>query len=404
MNNTLMWLLITLGCIFMQACYSMMEMAAVSMNRVRLAYLASQGVKRALWLQYLLQKPSRLFGTIMLAVNIALQVGSQSSREFYNSLNFDPDIAPFTQIFLVVIFAELAPLFAARRSSEHVIMLGVPFIYFTYRLFTPAIYCIGVLTRFVYRLLGKQDEGFDVFLSRDELQKVLETREEEGDEFNLVMSNIFSLRKKTAHQAMQLLRNTNLIAANSTVADLKKNVKLESCIPLFEKRKSNIVGIVYPRDFLHCNDDILIRSRAKTPWFITTTTKLMPILHQFRRNKESVAIVVDKAGSAVGILTLDAILAEIVGEMKPLRKKRRSTKPPLIERTFQGNKRIREFNKEYQAQLPLHGVETLAQLVMTRLDHPPEPGDSIIVDQFELTAEETNLLGVKSVGVKSLES
>ena len=377
-----------------------MEMAAVSMNRIRIAYLASQGVKRAVWLQYLLQKPSRLFGTLMLGVNIALQVGSQSAREFYYSLNLDPDIAPLTQIILVVIFAELAPLFAARRSSEHVIMLGIPFIYFTYRLFTPAIALISLLTKWVYRLLGKNDDGFDVFLSRDELQKVLETHEEEKDAFDLVMTNIFSLRQKTAHQTMTLLKNTKLLHADSSIEKLRSIVKDEPFIPLYNKRKAHIVGIAYPKDYLRGAATLL--ENARSPWFITSTTELMPILHQFRRNKESVAVVVDKEGAAVGTLTLDAILAEIIGESKPLPSKKRKAVPALIERTFPGNKRISNFNQEFGAQLPLHGVETLAQLVMTRLDHPPEPGDSVIVDQFELTAEETTLLGVKSVAVKSL--
>jgi len=402
-SSTWIWLSITLFALFFQASYSMMEMAAVSMNRMRLAYLAHLGVKRALWLQYLLQQPYRLFGTVMLGVNIALQIGSQSAREFYSSLNIDPDIAPLSQIFLVVIFAELAPLIAARRSSEHVIMLGVPFIYFTFKLFFPFIFCIRVITKWFYRILGKNDEGFDVFLSREELQKVLETYEEEGDDFNLVMANIFSLRQKTAHQVMTTIKNLKMLSTASSVQKLREIVKDEAFIPIYSKRRSNITGIAYPRDYLRDDGNESVSLHARAPWFITTTTKLMPILHQFRRNKESVAVVVDKNGTAVGFLTLDAILAEITGEIKLAHHKRKRGSTPLIERTFQGNKRISEFNKEYQAQLPLSGVETLAQLVMTRLDHPPEPGDSIIVDQFQLTAEETNLLGVKSVIVKSLE-
>ena len=403
MNHTWIWLSITLFALVFQASYSMMEMAAVSMNRMRLAYLAHNGVKRALWLQYLLQKPHRLFGTVVLGVNIALQVGSQCSREFYASINLNPDIAPLTQVFLVVIFAELAPLFAARRASEHAIMIGVPFIYFTYKLLSPIIFCISLITKWFYRLLGKSDEEFDIFLSREELQKVLETHEEEGDEFNLVMANIFALRKKTAHQAMTTLKNAKVISMESNVRALRELVKEESFIPVFSKRRSNITGIAYPKDYLRDGGNESVRLHARTPWFITTTTKLMPILHQFRRNKESVAVVVGKDGIAVGILTLDAILAEIIGEMKPVRKKHRHT-PPLIDRTFQGNMRISDFNREYEAGLPFAGVETLAQLVMTKMGHPPEPGDSVIVDQFELTAEETNLLGVKSVVVKSLDS
>lgn len=88
----------------------MLELAAVSFNRVRLEYYVSKKIKRAVWLHYLLQKPSRLFGTVMLGVNVALQVGSQSAREFYSSIGLDPNWAPLSQVFLVVILAELTPL------------------------------------------------------------------------------------------------------------------------------------------------------------------------------------------------------------------------------------------------------------------------------------------------------
>ncbi|MCH9610539.1 MAG: hypothetical protein S4CHLAM81_03810 [Chlamydiales bacterium] len=403
MSKVWIWFSITLLALVIQASYSMMEMAAVSMNRMRLAYLASRGNKRALWLQYLLQKPHRLFGTIMLGVNIALQVGSQCSREFYQSLNLDPDMAPLTQILLVVIFAELAPLFAARRASEQVIMMGVPIVYFTYRLFLPAIYVISFITKAFYKLLGKSDEDFNVFLTREELQKVLETHEEEGDDFNLVMSNIFSLRQKTAHQAMTPLKDIVMLPRESSVAELRAFMQKEPYVPIFSKRRSNITGIAYPKDYLRDSEDEQVRPHAKSPWFIATQTKLMPILHQFRRNKERVAVVVGRDGAAVGILTLDTILAEIVGELKPLGR-RRARITPLIERTFQGNMRISDFNREYNAQLPLVSGQTLAQLLKTRLDHPPEPGDSVIVDQFELTAEETSLLGIKSIAVKNVTS
>ncbi|MFN0065472.1 MAG: CNNM domain-containing protein [Chlamydiales bacterium] len=403
----LVWLSLTFSFLCFQGCYSMVEMAAVSMNKVRLAYLAHKGVRRAKWLQYLLQKPSRLFGSIMLGVHTSIQIGSQCAREFYQSINLDPDFAPLTQILIVVIFAELSPLFAARRCSEHVIMLGTPIIYATFRLFAPLIWCLSFVTRIIYFLLGKREGGFDVFLSREELEKVLQShREEESDELNLVISNIFSLRNKTAHQAMTPLKHTKMMPVNSTVLQLRgdSNVSDKPFIPLFHKRKANIVAIAYPKDFLRLSPDRPILEYSRTPWFVSTTAKLMPILHQFRQNKESVAVVLDRNGTAVGVLTLTAILEQIIGESKPLPKKRHLAPPPLIERTFQGNTRISEFNREYSTQLPLQGVETLAQLLMTRLNHPVETGDSVIVDQYELVAEETNLLGVKSVTVKSLET
>jgi len=405
MNNALFWCGLTFFCIAIQGLYSMLEMAAVSFNRVRLEYYVSKGMRRAIWLQYILQKPSRLFGTIMLGVNIALQVGSQSSREFYRAIGLNPDYAPITQIFLVVILAELAPLFAARRFSEHVIMLGIPIVYATHRIFAPVIWFIGLITRFVHLLFGKKEESFDVFLSRDELQKVLESHDEES-EFNIVVSNIFALRNKTAAQVMTPLSQIEMIRANTTIAELHKKISGSAMrfVPLYHKTRSNIVAIAIPRDFVRLPDNRYIRDNARPPWFITSTTQLMPILGQFRRNRQTVAVVLDPNGSAIGMLTLDAILEEIFGEHPTVEEALKKAKLPMIHRTFPGNTKIVDLNQEYRTHLPTHEVETLAQLMIALLDHTPTVGDTLVVGEFELIAEETTLLGIKSITVKTLET
>ncbi len=400
-----MWFCITFFCIAIQGFYSMLEMAAVSFNRVRLEYYVSKGMKRAIWLQYIMQKPSRLFGTIMLGVNIALQVGSQSSREFYQAIGLNPAFAPITQIFLVVILAELAPLFAARRFSEHVIMFGIPIVYATHRVFAPIIWLIGLLTRFVHLLFGKKEKAFDVFLSRDELQKVLESHDEES-EFNSVVSNIFALRNKIASQAMTPLSQIEMIRSNTTIADLHKKLSSSSqrFIPLYHKTHSNIVSIAIPRDFVNLPDNRYVRDNARPPWFITSSTKLLPILGQFRRNRQTVAVVLDPNGSAIGMLTLDAIIEEIFGEHPPVEEALQKAKLPMIHRSFSGNTKIADLNREYGTHLPPHGAQTLAQLMISQLEHAPAVGDSVVIGEFELIAEETTLLGIKLITVKTLET
>ncbi len=390
-------------CIAVQGVYSMLELAAVSFNRVRLEYYVSKKMKRAIWLRYLLEKPSRLFGTVMLGVNVALQVGSQTSREFYNSIGLDPDIAPITQIFLVVILAELAPLFAARRYPEHVVMLGIPIVYVTSRIFAPIVWLISQLMSVTFRLFGRKGENFEVLISREELQKVLESHEEE-DEFNIVIKGIFDLKSISAEHVMTPLDKIDLISASSSVASLRSQITsfVERFVPLYHKNPSNIVAIANLRDLVRLPDNRILRDHSRPPWFITSTSKLMPILSQFRRNRQTVAVVLNPDGAAIGILTLDAILEEIFGEYPLEEKVKKGVTPPVIHRTFPGNTKIADFNREYKTYLDPHDVETFAQLMVTLLDHPPSPGDSITVDRFELIVEEATLLGIKSVTIITL--
>ncbi|NGX30627.1 MAG: hypothetical protein K940chlam4_01478, partial [Candidatus Anoxychlamydiales bacterium] len=114
MNKTLFFLFLALFCVLVESFFSMFEMAAVSLNKVKLHYRASKNRKKAKWLEFLLNNPSYLFGTTLIMVNTVMQIGSEAARRFYESLSISPDYAPFTQTLIVLIFGELAPLFAAR--------------------------------------------------------------------------------------------------------------------------------------------------------------------------------------------------------------------------------------------------------------------------------------------------
>src|SRR3989344_1318355 len=111
MHNWQLFLLITLGAIIFQGYFAMMEMAIVSFNRVRLQYFVAKENRKAIWLSKLLQRPTYLFGTTLIGVNFFLQLGSESARLFYSSLGLNPDYALASQILIVVVFAELIPMF-----------------------------------------------------------------------------------------------------------------------------------------------------------------------------------------------------------------------------------------------------------------------------------------------------
>jgi len=402
------FLTLTMVCLFIQAFYAMLEMACVSFNKVRLQYYVSHNHRRAKWLSYLLNHPAKLFGTTLIGVNTALQLGSESSRRFYESLGFSPDWAPLTQIVLVLIFAEISPLLAGRRYAEHVAMLGIPLLYLSSLILTPIILLFDVLCSFVNKLIGTpQTTGY--YLSRDELQKMLEEHEEgDPEEFQKLVSNIFSLKTKTAKELMLPIKEVQQLQASVTVADIRDALfkKYTPYLPLYQRELRNIVAIVYPRDLLRLPINKFVRDYARPPWFITETTSVLQILKQFRRNNQSIAVVLDKSGLATGILTLDAIIDEIFGrsdqwdsfqEIEPL------MHDVVIERTFPATMLISLFNEKFHAHLEIkEDITTLGDLINQALGHPPTKGESIVIDDFELTVEETTLLGAKTITIKSL--
>lgn len=405
------FLILTLCCIVMEAFFSMLEMACVSFNKARLQYYVSKSHRRAKWLSYLLNRPPILFGTILICVNTALQVGSESSRRFYDALGLNPDWAALTQIFLVLIFAELSPLFAARRYAEHVAMFGIPVVYAASIVLRPVIWLLDRLCYLVKSLTGvKSDVG--LYLTRDELQNIIEEREEPAslrehkEEFNTVTSNIFSLKNKIAKELMKPLSSVQMISSFYTLGEMQRLLtsRYTPFIPIYHRSPQNIVAIAYPRDLLRLPSNEKVRAHARSPWFITEGSSILHILKQFRKNNQSVAIVLNEAGLATGVLTLDEIIDEIfgrkdmwqsMGDIVP------RTHHVVVDRTFPGDMLIADFNRQFHVHLAGHGAQTLSELVTEKLGHAPSKGETVHIDQFEITVEETSLLGAKVVTIRT---
>lgn len=391
-------------CLVVQAFFAMQEMACVSFNKVRLQYYVSRGNRRAIWLSNLLRHPGKLFGTTLICVNAALQLGSECSRRFYESLGVNPDFAPLSQVVLVLVFAEIAPLLAGRRYAEHAAMIGIPVLYATSKILSPLIWLFDMFCQGIHRLIGSP-QGTGLYLSREELQKILE--EQEQEEINTVVSNIFSLKTMTAKELMQPLSTIQLVPSFCTVAEMRGLLTLHYSpfVPIYHKTPENIVAVAFPRDLLRQAENKRIRDYARPPWFITETDSIMSILKQFRRNNQSVAVVLNNKGLAIGILTLDEIIDEIFGQTDrwmQFEELGAIEQRVIIDRTFSGDTKISDFNAAYRAHIDPQGVETLAELVTLILGHPPAIGESIKIDNFELTVEEASILGAKSIAIRTI--
>lgn len=407
-QSALFWLLLTLLCIVMEAFYTSVEMAIVSFNKVRLQYYVSKGKRKARWMNWLLQHPSRLFGTTLLGTNIAMQLGSECSRHLYIALDLMPNLAAITQIIFVLIFAELAPIFAARRYPESISMAGTPLVYLSAKCLAPVIWAISAIAKLVNTLAGGSEMKNAVFISRDELEMILETREHEAlsagdtEELNLLARNIFTLREKTAVNAMVPLANVHGLPSNGTIGHMRQVLATtrESFVPIYHRHPTNIVGIAFARDLLKIPDSHRVRGHTRSPWFITFETGLMQILQQFRSNQQTVAVVLNDQGKAIGLLTLDDVVEEIFPQIAGP-SKRLPTGTMTIDRVFSGALTVREFNNQFAVDFDAPQEQSFAQLLEEGLGHHPEVGESIIIGRFQLIVEESSLLEIRKVRVRT---
>ena len=387
----LTWLLLTILFVFIQGFYSMAEMAIVSCNRVTIEYYIYQKNPKALLVKKFLIQPTRMFSTFVFGINLALQCGSQSARELYICLHIDPDYAPLVHIIVVVLFGELIPLYIARLFPESISMKVIPIVYWSYLALSPFIFVLEFFLKKVMSLCGYQSE-FSSFLSREEIQQTVESHEEnEGDEFNSIVSHIFKLRYKMVNQLLSALPQT--FSSLTNVEELKASA-LDFFL-LYHAPDTTIRSIVY-LDQLTQNQSI--DTLAQPVKVVSAHQSLITLLKEFKAEQQRVAVVVDNKGQAQGIITLHALLEEIFGQISvaPL------ISSSLIECRFPAATPLSAL-KEYGIELQADQSMTLVQFVLDQLGHYPHEGESIIVDHIEFIVEKISLFRVKTILLKHIQ-
>lgn len=404
MDSFFPWLILTLICILIQSFYSMLEMACLSFNKVRLHYYVDRGNKRAIWLNQLLQNPTKLFATTLLGVNIALQVGSECSRRFYAAINLNPDIAPITQVLLVLIFAEITPIFIARKFAENVVMIGMPIIYLSSKILAPAIWALALIPRLINRFVRSPKNQHTHYLSREELQKALE---EADNTFSTaidddpLLENIFAFTDKKVKDLMLPLHQVHALPAFYSIRQVRHALQenYHPHLPVYSNYRNNIIGIAVCRELIRCDASTRIAEALRPPWFVTAESAVEDILKQFRHNNQKLAVVLDELGLAIGIITLEDILKdlfEIADENTSM-----PSHAALIEKNFPADLKVCVFNQTYGANLEEYEDETLGQLFTRHLGHPPEVGEAAIIGHYEMHLEEASLGSPKLITIKT---
>ncbi len=394
MTDSTYWLLVTLFWTCVLSFYSMQEMACISCNKLRLDYGVSQKKRTAIWLQRLLDAPQLLFTTTLVGVNVAMMISSESSRRLFETWGFDPNLAPLAEIPFLVIFGELIPMFAARLYPDHASRLGIPLLYASAKLLSP-------ITAFISFFFKKHEAPF---LSRDELQKLLEEHQAGylGDQIskeNDFIANIFSLRNIRAFQIMQKLDTLLLLSTHTNVGEVRKLIKKtkQPFFPVYHRLKNKIVGELHVQDLLNVGSNKSIDDYTENCLFIPQDLPALEIIDKLQSENAQGAVVINQKGEAEGVVFLDDLIDELFGSEA----KKEQQEQGYLEKTVSGETTIREFNAAYDTEIDPLDCKTFAELVEKVLGRHPHIGDTILLDPFELIVKETSLFKAKAIQIRS---
>jgi Mg2+/Co2+ transporter CorB len=390
---------IVLACLLLSAFFAGSETALTASSRASMHRLEKQGNRRAALVNRLLDARERLIGALLLgnnAVNIAA-----SSLATGVLLNWFGEVgviyATVVMTALIVVLAEVLPKTAAFNSPDRLALWVAAPIDWTVRLLTPVLIAIEWVVRLLLRLFGMHVESESILSPHEEIRGTVDLLHREGGVERLdrdMLSGLLDLRDLTVSDVMIHRTEMITVCADDPPEQVVKAV-LEAevtRVPLWKGTPENIIGILHAKDLLRAirvaGGDLAkieeVGAIARPPWFVPEVRPLSEQLKAFRRRKTPFALVVDEYGEVMGLVTLEDILEEIVGDITDEHDVAVPGVRPQPDGSVNvdGGVPIRDLNRAMEWSLPDAEATTVAGLVIHEARSIPEPGQTFTFHGF----------------------
>jgi len=404
---TMLWLA-TL-CLVATMFFSAAEMAFIAANRPRLRHLAEQGSATAAAYLEAFRHPERVLSTAMMGVTVAhIVAASAATWSLLPTLGgLAPVVVTLVLTPVMLVFGEIIPKAVARAWATSLIL----------RLYRPLIWTSVVLMPFVafanlvvgltLRLYGVRQADTRAFVSREELKALLQMEPGEAEvttqEAELI-DNIFDLGDTTVREVMVPLVEVATLPDSASPQDAIALIQERgfSRLPIYRQRETNIVGIVAAMDLLSRGAEAATLDELKRPpYYVPETKRIDDLLREMQRSRAHMAVVVDEYGGSTGVVTLEDILEQIVGEIHDEHERA----PASAERLPDGSYRVAartnidELNEAFDWTLPKQDYETVAGLVLATLGRVPRAGEMFQIPGYTLTVLEADTRRVTAVKI-----
>ena len=372
------------------------ETAMTGASRARLHQLERDGDRPATRVNKLLSDRESMIGAILLAYNIINILASSLATSVLGGIfpgALGIAIATISMTILIVVFAEILPKTVAITQPDSVARaLSWP-IYWIVRLLSPVVNVAQWIVRQTLRPFGvKLDMHFDVLAAHEEIRGAVEYHHSEGlveGKDRQMLGGVLDLQDMTVEQVMVHRKSISMLDAGMTAKEVIAEA-LEighTRIPLYRDNPENIVGVLHARDLMRAMadaggklDKIDIAKIMVEPWFIPETTNLKDQLGSFLKKRQHFALVVDEYGALMGLVTLEDILEEIVGEIDDEHdaEVHGVRRQPDGSVHVDGQAAIRDLNRAMDWDLPEEDAVTVAGLVIHEAQTIPEPGQTFM--------------------------
>jgi len=419
--NVELFLIVVLLCVLLSAFFSASETALTAVSRSRLFALAQEGVQRALHVGKLREKKDAMIGTILLGNTFVNSVSASMITVlcvYYAGDEYGALIAAFITTFVLLIFTEILPKTVAIHHTERVSFFVAPLIEFSIMVLRPLTWLIQRIVWGILRVFGVDlATAKSLTTATDAIRGAIEMHHSEGDVEKGDKDMLGSILDLSAREVREVTVHRNAVVSIDMSLDVDTIISQmissgHSRVPLWKDEPENIVGILHVKDLLKLirQQKIgitreMLRQITHKPWFVPETTALSEQLLAFRQKRKHIACVVDEYGAWQGILTLEDILEEIVGEIDdehdPLEM---SDIVQCGEEAVRvaGSVSIRDLNRHQEWNLPDEEATTIAGLVLHEARVIPEAGAIFEFHGYRFTVEERKANQITKMLVEKL--
>ena len=376
----------------LSAFFSSNETALTTANKIRLRALADDGNKRAaMVLDVTENHTSKMLSAILIGNNIVnISASSLSATLAYAFGGYMVSIATAILTVAILVFGEITPKNYATINAEKISLRYIGVIRFFMTIMTPVIFIINLFSRGIMRLLRVDPDAARKGMTEEELRTIVDVSHESGvieSEEKEMINNVFDLGDANAKDIMVPRVHVTFASVDSSYEELIRIFREDKFtrLPVYEDSQDNIVGILNMKDLLLYDRDASfnVRDIMRTPHFTYEYKSISELLVEMRESTFNIAIVLDEYGELAGIITLEDILEEIVGEIHD--EYDEAEDEPLLcisdrEYVIEGSMNLDDVNERLDTDLASEDYDSLGGFIIGRLDRLPEAGDEVVTE------------------------
>lgn len=396
--------------LLLSAFFSASETALMSLSKIRIRHMVEDGVKGAKLIEKLTEDPNKLLGSILVGNNV-VNIGASALATSVAVKAFGESgvgIATAIMTILVLIFGEITPKSIAKQRSEGVSLKVSGIVNIIVKILRPFVAIFTFISSTVLKLFGGDLNKDQPFITQEELKTMVDVGEEEGvleEEEKEMIFNVFEFGDIQVKDVMVQRVDIVALGLDSTYDDVIDIIKEEqfSRIPVYNESIDDIIGIMYVKDLILLNnkDNFKVQDCIREAYYTFEFKKVTELFKEMKKSRNHMAVVLDEYGGTVGIVTIEDLLEEIVGEIEDEYDELEEEIEVVKEDEYivDGRIRLDDLSDLIGVKMESEEFDSIGGFVIGQLGRIPEPKEEVSYENMRFVVEEIDKNRIKKVRI-----